>query len=313
MAWRAAKLRPASLELPYCSCDAASFARIIPSNDPAKIEAALLAEQKYNGNLPQRYGDYFHTQKPSSVNLHTQTDSGSDSETEGLGREACESHYVLNLDGITDREPPLTFRMGSGAAEASKEDSEVEFLTGCPGRSSRGVTPVHCGFAFGSSGMCLIKALSNTQHTILFIDNEPVVLRPGDTHVLCYRTNRFMIGKLEYSFVYNESGDQDHAAFVHQRKTTFETLGIPLPDPRLWDIPFMERRIIGPAIMQAYTGRDVSGETLVGAHLRTGEPLAIKLLTIGDDHKWKEFLTELRIVLSFPVCLSILTTILSDH
>ena len=313
MAWQAATLRPASLSRPCCPCNEASFARIIPSNDLAKIEAALLAEQNCDGSFPQCHGNCFHAKEPPSVNVNTPTASDSESKAEDVDRIPCESHYALHLDNLSSIDSPLIFRMGSGASDPNEEGNDVEFLTCCPGRPSQKVMPIHCGFAFGSSGVCLIKALS-TRPTIIFIRNEPVTLRRGETHVLCYRTNRFIIGNLEYNFVFNELGDHGYAAFVLQRNMIFKTLGIPLPDPRVWSISTGgERRIIGPAIMQACTGRGASGERVVGVHLRNGESLAIKSLLIDDKHKWDDILVELRVLLSFQVRVKISTTLPSNH
>ena len=74
----------------------------------------------------------------------------------------------------------------------------------------------------------------------------------------------------------------------------FEKLEIPLLDRRLWSIPAVGvRLVIGPPIMQACASCGESGEVLVGVHLRTGDPLAVKSLAIGPDRKWEEISTGL--------------------
>ena len=314
MAGQAPTLTSASLKRERCPCNNASFAMIVPSNDLAKIEAAFLAEQKYNGSLPESHGRFFHAKESPSENAHTPSDSDSESEAEDVDRKLCESHYALNLDDLSPITSLMTFRMGSGALDASEEESDAEFLTGCPGRPSQRVAPVHCGFTFGTSGACLIKALSSTLPTIIFINNEPVTLNFGETHLLCYRTNRFTIGNLEYNFVYNRLGDEGYATFNHQRKAMFEKFALPLPDRRLWSISAVaERLVIGPAIMQACAGRDEPEGELVGIHLRTGDSLAVKPLAIGPERKLEEISTELQILLSFPVCATNLNTSPVNH
>lgn len=308
MAWQAATLRPASLELPWCTCNQLSFARIIPSNDRAKIEAAFLAEQKEEGGLCQWHGKFFHARNVSPIDAYTPTDSYSESDIEEDYSKSWDSHYGLNLDDLAPLASPLTFRIGSGTPDTTKEDNDVDIVTSYPGRSTHRVTPIHCGITLGSSGVCLIKALSSTQPTIVFIENEPLTLTLGETHVLCYRTNRFMIGKLEYNFVYNKLGKDAYAAYIDQRNTLYKSIGVPLPDPRVWGFPSArETRIHGPAIVQVGDGGGISQSVRVGVDARTGRPLAIKSIKVGADRKWNDIIDGIQALLSFEVRINLLT------
>ena len=314
MAWQPPTLRPASLNQPWCICDDLSFARIIPSNDRASIEAAFLAEQKEEGNLCQWHGKFFHAKNVSSTVAHTVTDSCSASDIEDDSSNFWESHYGLNLEDLSPQAPPLTFRIGSGTSDTSKEDDDVDILTSYPGRGTHRVAPIHCAITFGSGGVCLIKALSSVQPTILFIDNEPLTLTLGETHVLCYRTNRFMVGRLEYNFVYNKLGKDAYVAYTDQRNTLYKTLGISLPDSRVWEFPSSgETRIHGPAIMQVGDGGGVSESVRVGVHARTGQPLAIKSLKIGANQKWNDIIDGVQALLSFQVRIIFWTHVSLHH
>ena len=302
MAWQAPTLRPASLELKECLCNESSFASIIPSNDRARIEAAFLAEKKAERDLCQWHVKFFHARKIPPIDAYTPTDSYSGSDIEDDYSESWDTHYGLNLDDLSPQAATLTFRIGSGASETSKEDDGVEIVTSCPERSSHRVASVHCAITFGSGGVCLIKALSSTQPTIIFIDNEPLTLTLGETHVLCYRTNRFRIGKLEYNFVYNKLENDGYLTYIDQRNTLYKSLGGPLPDPRVWEFPSAgETRIHGPAIMQVGDGGGVSESVRVGVHIRTGRPLAIKSFKVGARRNWDDIIGGIQALLSFKV------------
>ena len=302
MAWQASTLRPASLEEQCCGCNDLSFARIIPSNGRALIEAAFLAEQNKDGNLGRWHRKFFHSRNIPSTDSYTSTDSCSKSDMEDDYSRCWESHYGLNLEHLSPQATPLTFRIGSGTPDTDKEDDEVAILTSYPGRSTHRVASVHCAITFGRDGVCLIKALSSTQPTIIFIDNEPLILTLGETHVLCYRTNRFTIGKLEYTFVYNRLGKDAHVVYTEQRNTLYKTVGLSPPDPRVWEFPSAgETRIHGPAVMQVGDGGGISESVRVGVHARTGRALAVKAIRIGAVRGWNDVLDGLQALISFQV------------
>ena len=195
----------------------------------------------------------------------------------------------------------IVFRVGKGSSDVSQEDRGVDILTSCPAQHSQGVEAIHFEIFMGAGGGWLVRGVSTSKATVIWMNEKPINLINGDTHVL-HQTTRVRAGKLEWLIVLEDLDDNRYAKYLEQRESVLKEVGRKIPDSRISPLPTKTgTHLAGCAIIHGLIGGSPHSKVYAGVHIRTGGPLCIQVLSPGVDMTWAEVNQKLSVLFSFEV------------
>lgn len=216
--------------------------------------------------------------------------------------------FRLTLKNIQRHNDTLGWTLGEDSSKSSTIDILTSFL------GIHGTESVHAFFQLHCSSGSLTLTAASDDTTISVLEGiEWKQLPQNSLRVLLDRTTLIRIHSMVFKVVRPVYNVTDYAHHIERRNHEFMCAGIPVPDPRLYsvpkEVPFL---MIGQFIRQGCIGEGRFGWVEIGIDSHTGEPVAIKEIGVGDHTRMSHLKQELEILLSFPVSLQLVLSVLVD-
>ena len=130
-----------------------------------------------------------------------------------------------------------------------------------------------------------------------------------------YSNLSVLVGEIEAELHCSDPGKVALNSIRKIRDEAFEEAGYAAPDSRLPVLPTEKPlKRLGDILIYRYIGAGGFGLVGIGIDVTTGEPRAVKSITIKEANKWNESLNEARLSLRFSVSTSIpFDTIVDSH
>ena len=277
------------------------FARLVPSNDAARIAFHEVALACQNGKILPHHKDALFIRESGHTPACSQdapASSSSDSEgpasIDGQDSQSAllQGHFGFLFDhqgtGFTSN---IGYRIGKGTSKA-EGDRSVDILIIPPPseRSSRtkqlanGVASIHSLIqVHPDSGALMLVSMSNSR-PVVYLDSDEEPLFKGNSHVLFRKKNTFWLGNMQFCFEYTMEPGQ-YQKFEQKRNAYLQRLhpGRPLPHPAILAVPREGIQKIDVALVHESLSSGAFGMVSAGVHKLTGEPLAIKELWIKES------------------------------
>jgi hypothetical protein len=246
------------------------FARLIPSNDAARVAFHALAElTQIDGSRMPHARKFIHIH---SNQVALSPDTNTDTDTSEPDRRPLLHHgyYRFNLD-ILPKEPLEGWRIGRGRDDQRNEDVDLRLSI----TSGNGVRSQHARVTYDFKTNILLISAPKGRKVIINGKNE----LNGSLRVLGDPITSIDIGNLRYSFEYTVQGG---GAYRRKLIELREQLGLPSttatplslsPTPSRHDYEFHEY-FMKPAFEAGSTCT-----VLTGVHKTTGALVAVKRMT----------------------------------
>lgn len=230
------------------------------------------------------------------------TDNESDAKTDLPGQ-----FGYFRLDFSHMGKHPMGWRMGRG--------SDVDVLVVSHRKPAMGVANTHALIRFHQqSGILMLTGVSQRHPVIYFLNNEPLELYSGESHVLFQQSNRFQLGKLEFILKYDSLNEREYLNWVGARDALMQLNDHQPASPHILGLPYLKPFIkLGDFIFHENLGYGGFGFVKAAVHSRTGSPVAVKELTIKNQHNQREYEHEIRISKALEVTIYLLYQICDLH
>ncbi|KAL8966776.1 MAG: hypothetical protein Q9183_003213 [Haloplaca sp. 2 TL-2023] len=213
------------------------------------------------------------------------------------------AQIVMDFDNLQDGGIPLGWTIGRGSSKVQDPGRGVGVCIGGAGRLGYKISSVQVSLYFHpQSGALMIAGGSLTHPLVYRADGKDVFLYKGDTHVLTSTINRLRFGPLEFTLEIPQYAGKLLEQYIIARNKAFKDLaGLDPPDPRLFSLPHKDPLpMFGPMMIHGAIGEGSYGMVKAGVHQKTGEPVAGKVLNIGDRQSLMDILPEVEASLMFP-------------
>ncbi len=227
-------------------------ARLIPQNTHTR---QALEDLQASDALLNHYKAYIRCQAPPDGDSTTPQPGKSESlkdflaetdestEDESFAPPSFDGRYgCIELDfGRVSQKLP-GWRFGGGGSETSNTNPKVDVLVvQFKQRRNMGVARFHALIHFHKdSGVLMLTAVSERFPVIYFLDNEPLQLRSGESHVLFQRSNRFQLGKLEFLLKYEDVDAAGYATWLSARNALLATHNLSAPCKDIMALPWRQ-------------------------------------------------------------------------
>ena len=293
--------------------DSEVFARLVPSNDAARLAFHEVALACQSGKILPHHKDalFIRERGPTPACSQegppcTSSDSEGPASLDGQDSQATllQGHFGFLFDhqggGSTSN---IGYRIGKGTSKV-EEDRSVDILIVPPPseRSSRtkqlanGIASIHSLIqVHPDSGVLMLVSMSNSR-PVVYLDSDEEPLFKGKSHVLFRRKNTFGLGNMQFCFEYTMEPGQ-HQDFEQKRNAYLRRLhpNRPLPHPAILAVPREGIQKIDVALVHESLSSGAFGMVSAGVHKLTGEPLAIKELWIKEARHVAEVKKEAEI------------------
>jgi serine/threonine protein kinase len=178
----------------------------------------------------------------------------------------------------TDRPGQLKGSMGwtVGRGSTKWENLGVDLLVVAPDDYPYDVDVVHALIQLHpQSGVLMLKGVSETAPVKYYLD-ETVDLYFKDRHVLFQKENRFSLGKLDFTLVYEELDEKKYSDYLCGRNRSLEDDGKSVPDHRILPIPKNAHVKVGNFLHHENISSGGFGLVFAAVEARTGAPFAMK-------------------------------------
>jgi len=228
------------------------------------------------------------------------------------GRYGC---IELNFGRVSQKLPG--WRLGGGGSKTSNTNPKVDVLIiQYEQRRNMGVARFHALIHFHkASGVLMLTAVSERFPVIYFLDNEPLQLSSGESHVLFQRSNRFQLGKLEFLLRYEDMDATTYATWVSARNALLATHDLPAPCKDIMALPWRQNfDRLWDFILYETVGTGTFGWVKASVDRRTGHPYAVKQLDLKHSSERRACNEEVKISVQLQVresffCLAIIIDI----
>lgn len=220
---------------------------------------------------------------------------------DGLPEKLWTGHYLLSTNRPGDLKPSTGWRVGRGAAKLKNRG--VDLLVVCPGEHAYDVAVVHALIHFHpESGVLMLRGVSDTRPVKYYLD-ETVCLYNKDKHVLFQKENRFSLGNLDFSLVYEDLNVEHYADYIKVRNQGLEKAGKGVPSDRVFAIPRMPHVKVDDFVLHDNISSGAFGLVCAAVDVKTGAPVAMKEIWIKrkDMLQDKGLKTEREVSTGFKV------------
>lgn len=294
-------------------------ARLIPQNtctrqaleDLQASDAVLNHYKAYIRCQAPQDGDPAPTQPGRSDSLKelvAETDEST--EDESLAPPSFDGRYgCIELDFGRVSQILPGWRLGGGGSKTSNTNPKVDVLVvQYEQRRNMGVARFHALVHFNKhSGVLMLTAVSEKFPVIYFLDNEPLRLRSGESHVLFQRSNRFRLGRLEFLLRYEDVDAAGYATWISARNALLATHNLSAPCKDIMALPWRQKfDCLWDFILHETVGTGGFGWVKASVHRRTGHPYAVKQLDLKHSSERRacneeaQISAQLQVRVSFP-------------
>lgn len=275
------------------------FARIIPEG----LDAENALDEVYgDAELSEHHQKYIRVERTTR-----KIDHGSSSESDQQPSPQSEywaGYYTLFLQMGSTQPTTVGWRVGRGSSKTPNDNRGVDILLIRPKAKVRGVAPVHALIQFHpTSGVLMLVGVTDDNPVRYEVNDsdQPFLLRQGQKHVLYQKRNRFVLGKLQYTLVFESFTDQQYSRYQTARRGWLENVGCLAPHQALSAVPRQQDMKRGPVITHGSMSTGAFGWVFSAVDARNGTPLAVKEHRPWNTKSARDVRTELAIGKSFSV------------
>ena len=296
------------------TADRQVFAKLVPSNDAARIAFHEVAQACKNGKLHQHHKySLFIDESSGAVGVcdsDTQTTVSSDSEDPASGSDSqtappslLRGHFEFIFDHETRCAAHVGYRIGKGTSKVV-DDRNVDILIVPPPsqRSSQakqlanGIASIHSLIQVHPASGVLMLVSGSSSRPVEYLDSNDAPLFKCQSHVLFRTRNNFCLGNMLFCFEYMIQPEAYHEYTIMRNQYLRRVHPTrPAPHGAILAVPRDGAPQVDVALVHGSLSSGAFGMVSAGVHKLTGAPLAIKEIWIKETRHIAEVKKEAEI------------------
>ena len=289
------------------------FAKLVPSNEAARIAFHEVAQACKSGKLQPRHKDSLYINDAVGAPVVCEHDglisTSSDSEDplsvdgHDSAKGLLQGHFEFLFDHETQGAANVGYRIGKGTSKVV-EDRNVDILI-VPPPSERspqtkqlasGIASIHSLIQVHPDSGVMLLVSGSSSRPVMYLDSDEAPLFKGKAHVLFRKKNTFWLGNMQFCFEYLVDPER-YQDFKQRRNLYLQRIhpARPSPHPAILAVPRDGTQQIDVALVHESLSSGAFGMVSAGVHKLTGAPLAIKEIWIKESRHIAEVRKEAEI------------------